>query len=123
MKKMFLCFGLFFLTVSSSAYAATGSVSMADVQSVTVSISSTAYSKITLENWSGTGATGNCYQPPAAVRQFVLPPTAQGDKMRQILLSAFLSEMKVKISWNDTQTTTINGHAYCIVQEVYINRP
>ena len=117
MWKLILCIGVVCATVASPVYAGTGQVS-ANVNIIYVENSTTLYSTVDLSNSSG--GTGACYQPPAASRLFVLPPTAVGDKLRQILLSAMLSGKKVNVYWDDTKTWTSNGHAYCIVQKVAI---
>lgn len=63
------------------------------------------------------GGTGSCQQPPAAEKMFKIPFDSNGDKERQILMSALLSGKSVQVNWNDGIK---DGSGYCIIQGLLI---
>lgn len=114
MRKLVGILGMIAATFSSPAYAATGYVT-ANVATITVPISSTATSLVEVNNYDT--SAGTCYKPPAPVQMYMLPATAQGDKMRQALLAAQLAGKKVRVGWDDTKK---DAAGYCIVQAIVV---
>lgn len=115
MKKLLGLLGIVVSAFSPPVFAATGGVS-ANISILYVPNSTTSYGRVDLVNYDG--LAGTCPKPPAAVQIFMLPATAQGDRMRQVLLAAQLAGKKVVIYWDDTKKDTTSG--YCMAQYVGI---
>jgi hypothetical protein len=114
MKKALASLGLFCVLATEAvpAFAATGSYS-ATVNALYVPISSATPPQVTLN--SGSGTVGSCRMPPAVQRIFKLPATAQGEKMRLLLVEAQVSGRSVIVYWDDAQK---DADGYCIAQLV-----